>query len=89
MQKQYHKRTSLRSKSSNRKGLLYTHDPEKCKKGMLSDQPQLSRITSLALLCHWGRQLLKDMMSLGTDFEHQKRYYAPFMGYKFIAYLCP
>jgi hypothetical protein len=20
---------------------------------------------------------------------HQKRYYAPFMGYKFIAYLCP
>ncbi len=21
--------------------------------------------------------------------DHQKRYYAPFMGYKFIAYLCP
>ncbi len=21
--------------------------------------------------------------------RHQKRYYAPFMGYKFIAYLCP
>ncbi len=23
----------------------------------------------MALLSHWGRQLLKDMMSLGTDFE--------------------
>ncbi len=27
------------------------------------------RITSKALLCHWGQQLLKDMTSLGTDFE--------------------
>ncbi len=24
-----------------------------------------------------------------TNLHHQKRYYAPFMGYKFIAYLCP
>jgi hypothetical protein len=23
----------------------------------------------MALLCHWGQQLLKDMMSLRTDFE--------------------
>ncbi len=23
----------------------------------------------MALLCRWGRQLLKDMMPLGTDFE--------------------
>jgi hypothetical protein len=23
----------------------------------------------MALLCHWGQQSLKDMMSLGTDFE--------------------
>jgi hypothetical protein len=70
MQKQYHERTTLRSKRSNIKRLLYAHDPEKCKKGMLSDQPQLSRITSTAaLLCCWGRQLLKDMMSLQTDFE--------------------
>ncbi len=23
------------------------------------------------------------------DTPYQKRYYAPFMGYKFIAYLCP
>jgi hypothetical protein len=36
---------------------------------MLSNQPQLSRVTSTALLSRWGRQLLKDMTSLGTDFE--------------------
>ncbi len=36
---------------------------------MLSNQPQLSRISFTALLSHWGRQLLKDMTSLGTDFE--------------------
>jgi hypothetical protein len=36
---------------------------------MLSDQPRLSRITSTALLCRWGQQPLKDMKSLGTDFE--------------------
>ncbi len=23
----------------------------------------------MALLCHWGQQLLEDMTSLGTDFE--------------------
>jgi hypothetical protein len=42
---------------------------KKCKKGMLSDQPRLSCVTSTALLCLWGRQSLKDMTSLGTDFE--------------------
>jgi hypothetical protein len=57
------------SKSSTKKGLLYAHDPETRKKGTLSDQPQLSCITSTALLCHWERQLLEDMTSLGTDFE--------------------
>jgi hypothetical protein len=36
---------------------------------MLSDRPRLSRVTSIALLSRWGQQLLKDMMSLGTDFE--------------------
>jgi hypothetical protein len=55
MQKQYHKRTTLRSKSSTIKGLLYAPDPEKREKGMLSDQPQLSCITSTVLLCCWGR----------------------------------
>jgi hypothetical protein len=69
MQKQYHKRTTLRSKSSTIKGLLYAHDPEKHEKGRLSDQPRLSRVTSTALLCRWGQQLLKDMTSFGTDFE--------------------
>jgi hypothetical protein len=69
MQKQYHKRTTLHSERSTIKGLLYAHDPEKCKKGTLSDQPQLSRITSMVLLCRWGGQSLEDMMSLGTDFE--------------------
>jgi hypothetical protein len=58
------------SKSSTKKGLLYAiENPEECKKGMLSDQPQLSCVTSTVLLCCWGQQLLKDMMSLGTDFE--------------------
>ncbi len=36
---------------------------------MLSDRPQLLRITFTVLLSHWGQQSLKDMMSLGTDFE--------------------
>jgi hypothetical protein len=44
-------------------------NPEECKKGTLSDQPRLMRITSTALLCCWGQQSLEDMMSLGTDFE--------------------
>ncbi len=56
-------------KSSTLAGLLYAPDPKKCKKGTLSDQPWLSRVTFTAPLCHWGQQLLKDMMSLGTDFE--------------------
>jgi hypothetical protein len=55
--------------SSTKKGLLYAPDPEERNKGTLSDQCQLSRVTSMALLCHWGQQSLKDMMSLRTDFE--------------------
>jgi hypothetical protein len=39
MQRQYHKRTTLRSKSSTIKGLLYAPDREKREKGTLSDQP--------------------------------------------------
>jgi hypothetical protein len=66
MQKQYHKRTTLCSKSSTIKGLLYAHDPVKHKKGTLSDQHQLLRVTSTAILCHWGRQSLEDMMSFRT-----------------------
>jgi hypothetical protein len=56
-------------KSSTIEGLLYAADPEKRKKGTLSDQPRLLSVTFTALLCHWGQQFLKDMMSLGTDFE--------------------
>jgi hypothetical protein len=56
-------------KSSTIEGLLYAPDPEECKKGMLSDQPRLSRITSTELLSHWGQQSLEDMTSLGTEFE--------------------
>jgi hypothetical protein len=59
MQKQYQKRTTLCSESSTIKGLLYAPDPEKCKKGTLSDQPRLSRVTSTALLCRWGRSRSK------------------------------
>ncbi len=36
---------------------------------MLSNRPRLSCVTSMALLSHWGRQLLEDMTSLGTNFE--------------------
>jgi hypothetical protein len=56
-------------KNSSKKGLLYPPHPEECKKGTLRDQLRLSRITATVLLSHWGRQLLEDMMSLGTDFE--------------------
>jgi hypothetical protein len=67
MQREYWKRTTLRSKSSTSKGLLCAPDPDNREKGMLSDQPQLLHISSTALL--WGTYFLKDMMSLGTDFE--------------------
>ncbi len=36
---------------------------------MLSNWPRLLRVSSMALLSRWGQQLLKDMMTLGTDFE--------------------
>jgi hypothetical protein len=59
MRRQYRKKTTLRSKSSTIKRLLYAPDPDNRKKGTLSDQPQLSRITSTALLCCWGRSCSK------------------------------
>ncbi len=49
----------LHSESSTIKGLLYAPDPYNCKKGTLSDQPQLLRISSTALLCCWGRSCSK------------------------------
>ncbi len=59
MQREYRKRTTLPSKSSTITGLLYAPDPDKCKKRTLSNQPQLSRVTSTALLCCWGRSCSK------------------------------
>jgi hypothetical protein len=44
-------------------------DQDGCKKGTLSNQPQLTRITSAALLGSWVLQPIKEMTSLGTDFE--------------------
>jgi hypothetical protein len=83
-----------KSKSSTKKGLLYTPEESgqkhfKCLVSLdtllwgdvtstslknpeeftLSDWPWLTHITSMALLCRWGRQSFKDMMSLGTNFE--------------------
>jgi hypothetical protein len=36
---------------------------------MLSNQPQLTRVTLTVLLDSWVLQPIKDMTSLGTDFE--------------------
>ncbi len=47
------------AKSSTIKGLLYAPDPDKCKKRMLSNQPQQSRVTSTELLCCWGHSCSK------------------------------
>ncbi len=54
MQREYRKRTTLRSKSSTSKGLLYAHDPDNREKGTLSDQPWLLHVSSTVLLCCWG-----------------------------------
>ncbi len=64
MQREYCKRTTLHSKSSTSKGLLYAPDPNNHEKGMLSDQPRLSRVSSMALLCCWGRSHSKIWRSL-------------------------
>ncbi len=57
-------------KSSTERGTLYApENPEERKKGMLSDRPQPLHIRSRVPQCHWGWQSLKDMTSLGTDFE--------------------
>jgi hypothetical protein len=44
-------------------------DQDGRKKGMLSDQPWLARITPTALLGSWVLQPIEGMMSLGTDFK--------------------
>ncbi len=72
MQKQYPKRTTLCSKSSTIKGLLYAPDPDKCKKGTLSDQPRLLRVTSTALLCCWGCSRSKIWHPLGLTLRRMQ-----------------
>jgi hypothetical protein len=47
--------------------LKYPKDDRK--KGTLSDQPQLTRVTPTALLGSWVRQPIRDVTFLGTDFE--------------------
>jgi hypothetical protein len=44
-------------------------NPEEREEGTLSDQPQLTRTTPTVPLGSWVRQPIKDMTSLGTDFE--------------------
>jgi hypothetical protein len=41
------------------------------KKGTLSNQPQLTRVTPTALLGSCEQKPIEDMTSLGTDFEMQ------------------
>ncbi len=56
--------------------------------------PQVVSSPAAAHICCCRHWLVVALMSatrfyLCTPSGHQKRYYAPFMGYKFIAYLCP
>jgi hypothetical protein len=59
MQRENRKRTTLRSKSSTSKGLLYAPDPDNHEKGTLRDQPRLWRVSSTVLMCCWGRSRSK------------------------------
>ncbi len=70
VQRQYRKHTTLRSKSITIKGLLYVPDPHNCKKGMLSDQPWLLRVSSTALLCCRGRIRSKMWRPLWLTLRH-------------------
>jgi hypothetical protein len=51
------------------KCLRNPEDQDDRKKGTLSDQPQLRRVTPTVLLGSWVPQPIKDVTSLGTDFE--------------------
>ena len=59
MQREYCKWTTLRSKSSTIKGLLYAPDPDNRKKGTLSDQPRLSPVNIYGASVCWGRSRSK------------------------------
>jgi hypothetical protein len=49
--------------------LLNPEDQDDRKKGTLSDQPQLTRVTPTALLGSWVLQSIEDVTSLGTNFD--------------------
>ncbi len=51
------------------KHLRNPEDQDDHQKGTLSNQPWLKRVTPTALLGSWVLQPIKNMMSLGTDFE--------------------
>jgi hypothetical protein len=51
------------------KSLRNPEDQDDRKKGTLSNQPRLTRVTPSAILGSWVLQPIKDMMSFGTDFE--------------------
>jgi hypothetical protein len=51
------------------KSLRNPEDQDDCKKGTLSNQPQLMRITPTVFLGSWVVKPIKDLTSLGTDFE--------------------
>jgi hypothetical protein len=44
------------------------------RKGMLSNQPQLTCVTPTALLGSWVLQPIEGMMFLGTDFEKRAKW---------------
>jgi hypothetical protein len=51
------------------KCLRNPEEQDDCENGMLSNQPRLTRITPTVLVGSWVLQPIKDMMSLGSDFE--------------------
>ncbi len=60
----------LRSDALSRaKCLMIPEDQDDRKKGMLSNQPWLMRVTPTVLLGSWVLQPIEDVLSLGTDFE--------------------
>jgi hypothetical protein len=59
----------MRHHEKNTSGLRNPKDQDDGEKGMLSNQPWLTRVTPTVLLCSWVLQPIKDMTSLGTDFE--------------------
>jgi hypothetical protein len=56
------------------KSLRNPEDQDDCKKGMLSDQPRLTRVTPTVLIGSWLLQPIKDLTSLGTDFERHAKW---------------